>query len=175
MSEIKLKQVATMKGGVWDKIHESARRVYDPEGLAPTIHTCGGGNLEPKIVAVRGCEVNILTPKRTEYGKRVRKQYESGQLTEKRKNMQRLEKRKDGLTNTITTVQKDNYLLVPKKTNPIIRKLTPRECFRLMAFTDTDFDKVKAVGMSDSQCYKQAGNSIVVTVLEAIFKEMIGE
>lgn len=59
------------------------------------------------------------------------------------------------------------------KTKNIIRKLTPRECFRLMSFTDADFDKVKAIGISDSQCYKQAGNSIVVTVPEAIFREMI--
>ncbi len=165
--EIKLKQVADLKHYKNDQMN----RVYSPDGLCPTIETISGGGREPKIVAVRGREARILTPKRTEYGKAVRKLYESGQLTEKRKNMQQLEKRKDGLTNTITTVQKDNYLLLPKK-KPIIRKLTPRECFRLMAFTDADFDKVKAIGMSDSQCYKQAGNSIVVSVLEAIFKEM---
>ena len=54
-----------------------------------------------------------------------------------------------------------------------IRKLTPRECFRLMNFDDEDFDKAKAAGVSDSQLYRQAGNSIVVAVLEAIFKEML--
>lgn len=54
-----------------------------------------------------------------------------------------------------------------------IRKLTPRECFRLMDFDDEDFDKAKAAGVSDSQLYKQAGNSIVVAVLEAIFKQML--
>ena len=53
-----------------------------------------------------------------------------------------------------------------------IRKLTPRECWRLMGFTDEDFDKAKEVN-SDSQLYKQAGNSIVVQVLEAIFREML--
>ena len=53
-----------------------------------------------------------------------------------------------------------------------IRKLTPRECWRLMGFTDEDFDKAKKVN-SDSQLYKQAGNSIVVQVLEAIFREML--
>jgi DNA (cytosine-5)-methyltransferase 1 len=41
-----------------------------------------------------------------------------------------------------------------------------------MGFTREDFFKVKAVGISDSQCYKQAGNSIVVQVLEAIFRNM---
>lgn len=54
-----------------------------------------------------------------------------------------------------------------------IRKLTPRECWRLMGFSDEDFDKAKAAGISDTQLYKQAGNSIVVDVLMAIFKELI--
>lgn len=54
-----------------------------------------------------------------------------------------------------------------------VRKLTPRECWRLMDFDDEDFDKAKATGISDSQLYKQAGNSIVVAVLQAIFGELI--
>lgn len=53
-----------------------------------------------------------------------------------------------------------------------IRKLTPRECYRLMGFDDEDFDRAKEVN-SETQLYKQAGNSIVVDVLEAIFKEML--
>jgi len=51
-----------------------------------------------------------------------------------------------------------------------IRKLTPRECWRLMGFDDTDFDKAQAIGTSNTQLYKQAGNSIVVNVLENIIK-----
>ncbi|RBR36052.1 DNA cytosine methyltransferase [Enterococcus cecorum] len=54
---------------------------------------------------------------------------------------------------------------------PIIRKLTPRECWRLMGFDDSDFEKAEQVN-SNTQLYKQAGNSIVVNVLEAIFSEM---
>lgn len=53
-----------------------------------------------------------------------------------------------------------------------IRKLTPKECWRLMGFDDEDFEKASKVN-SNSQLYKQAGNSIVVNVLEAIFKELI--
>lgn len=53
-----------------------------------------------------------------------------------------------------------------------IRKLTPKECWRLMGFDDEDFEKASEVN-SDTQLYKQAGNSIVVDVLEAIFKEML--
>lgn len=52
-----------------------------------------------------------------------------------------------------------------------VRKLTPREYWRLMGFTDEDFDKVRPI-MSDRQLYKQAGNSIVVNVLEGILKNL---
>ena len=52
-----------------------------------------------------------------------------------------------------------------------IRKLAPKECWRLMGFDDTDFEKAEAVN-SNTQLYKQAGNSIVVPVLENIFSEL---
>ena len=53
-----------------------------------------------------------------------------------------------------------------------VRKLTERECWRLMGFSDEDVDKVKAAGISKSQMYKQAGNSIVVDVLYHIFNSL---
>ena len=53
-----------------------------------------------------------------------------------------------------------------------IRKLTPKECWRLMDFTDEDYEKAEAVN-SNTQLYKQAGNSIVKAVLMAIFKQMM--
>lgn len=53
-----------------------------------------------------------------------------------------------------------------------IRKLTPKECYRLMGFSDEDFDKASKFN-SNAQLYKQAGNSIVVNVLEAIFKQLL--
>lgn len=53
-----------------------------------------------------------------------------------------------------------------------IRKVTPKECWRLMGFTDDDYEKAEKVN-SETQLYRQAGNSIVVNVLEAIFKEML--
>lgn len=123
---------------------------------------------------------------------------------------QRLEIKADGLSNTLTTIQKDNLVVEPmaldeqngyirtdgcvgtvmtdgsspKHNNRIVepdnsldnfkvRKLTPKECFRLMIFDDSDYEKCKAAGISDSAIYKQAGNSIVVKVLMAIFKELI--
>ena len=58
-------------------------------------------------------------------------------------------------------------------TRPLrIRKLTPKECFRLMGFSDEDFSKAEQVPTSNAQLYKQAGNSIVVNVLEEILKEL---
>lgn len=54
-----------------------------------------------------------------------------------------------------------------------IRKITPLECWRLMGFDDEDFYKAKNVPTSDTQLYKQAGNSIVVNVLEEIFKKLL--
>lgn len=53
-----------------------------------------------------------------------------------------------------------------------IRKLTPKECWRLMGFTDDEFQKAESV-VSNTQLYKQAGNSIVVDVLENVFRQMI--
>lgn len=53
-----------------------------------------------------------------------------------------------------------------------IRRLTPREAWRLMNFTDEQFDKAKTAGLSDTQLYKQAGNSIVVGVLEQIMNNL---
>lgn len=54
-----------------------------------------------------------------------------------------------------------------------IRKLTPRECFRLMGVSDADIDKIQAAGISKSQQYKMAGNSIVVNTLAAIFRQLL--
>ena len=114
-------------------------------------------------------ESQVLTPKRTEYGKQIRKAYESGQIQESRHNMTELEPRQDNVSNTLTTVQKDNLLL--EKPQYRIRKLTPRECGRLMGVSDEDIDKMEAVN-SNTQLYKQFGNSIVVDVMCAMFKNL---
>lgn len=53
-----------------------------------------------------------------------------------------------------------------------VRKLTPLECLKLMGFDEEDYKKLKDAGISDTQIYKQAGNSIAVNVAEAIFKEL---
>lgn len=67
---------------------------------------------DPICVAMRGRESACLTPKRTEYGKQIRKEYEARIVKEQRKNIQQLEPREDGKTNCLTTVQKDNLVIV---------------------------------------------------------------
>lgn len=67
---------------------------------------------DPICVAMRGRESACLTPRRTEYGKQIRKEYEAGIVKEQRKNIQQLEPMEDGKTNCLTTVQKDNLIIV---------------------------------------------------------------
>lgn len=82
----------------------------------------------------------------------------------------------DGISPTLNTMQGGGS--EPKVTIDAppdmlrIRKLTPKECWRLMGFDDDDFEKAQASGVSNSQLYKQAGNSIVVNVLEKIFANL---
>lgn len=70
---------------------------------------------------------------------------------------------------TVTAVMKNSY---PQYR---IRRLTPLECWRLMGFDDSDYKKAKEIGMSDTQLYKQAGNSIVVNVLQKILDKLLKE
>ena len=73
----------------------------------------------------------------------------------------------------ISTAMTTGFLpSIKESTSYRIRKLTPRECFRLMGVTETDIDKIQQSGISNSQQYKMAGNSIVVDVLYYIFKNM---
>lgn len=258
---------------------------------------------EPFVVASRGREPNVLTPKRTEEAKLLRKDYENHRINIQRKYMQQMEPRTDGVSNTITSVQKDNMLLEPlrikantregfaeveeygavnisqpssrtrrgrvqgnkgdiigtlltgeenavlepkaeevrrvaeevrrqpcgvtvDKDNNLrpyrqdkaksgvaelqtefaesvgstltsarpnnvygdtfpyrIRRLVPRECFRLMDVADEDYDRIKnyvkghrkngkPMYISESQQYKLAGNSIVVACMEHIFEQL---
>ena len=136
---------------------ESTNRIYDVGGCSPTLSTMQGGNQEPKIlesqiVAMRGRNPDNPSDRTV------------GSPTE-----QRLEANAQGTSNCLTSVQKDNLLL--EKPQYRIRKLTPRECGRLMGVSDEDIDKMAAVN-SNTQLYKQFGNSIVVDVMCAMFKNL---
>ena len=134
-------------GDVEIKGNDSIKRVYDENGLSPTLTTMEGGNRQPKIL------VNDIKTMYNPYHDKVISDVAPTQTAN------------CGSSTSSATVliQYNDYR---------IRKLTPRECYRLMGFSDEDFDKVKSVGMSDTQCYKQAGNSIVVNCLMAIFTNM---
>ena len=83
-------------------------------------------------------------------------------------NMNKIVLNPDGISTTINA-QSNNSLQKIKEPSLRIRKLTPLECWRLMGFDDEDFYKAQGAGISNTQFYKQAGNSIVVNVLEKIF------
>lgn len=126
-------------------------------------------------------EPQVMTPKRTEFGKQVRKDYESGNLLMSRHDMTTMEPRTDGVSNTLTSVQKDNYLCTPEATkscqqgvvtNYRIRKLTPRECLRLMGVEEKDIETLLNAGLSNTRLYALAGNSIVVDNLYHILRTM---
>ena len=84
----------------------------------------------------------------------------------------------EGLSPTLRTVtggHNEPKVVEQKQPRYRIRKLTPRECFRLMDVDDADIDKIQAAGISNSQQYKLAGNSIVVNVLYHLFRKMFVE
>ena len=181
--------------------------------------------------------LGVLRNVRTEYGKEIRKDYEDGKIDISRHDFLASEVSEDGITNTLSTVQKDNQLAVKvseatkqgyaecrvgvdtvnlsvpgSKTRRgrvgkeiantldtscnqgifvqvseelvvyavwyekyqcyiAIRKLTPKECFRLQGWSDDYFEKAQFVN-SDSQLYKQAGNGVTVSVIKAIAEKM---
>ena len=154
--------------------------------------------LEPKTDGKTNCLTSVakdnlvycLTPKRTEYGKKIRKDYESGKIKEHRKNISQLEPREDGKTNTISTVQKDNLIIQKSRgfnkggehidKSPTLtgnswennnhlsngyklRRLTVIECARLQTVPEW----YKFV-ISDSQAYKMLGNGWTIEVIKHI-------
>ena len=157
-------------------------RIYDPSGLAPTLNTVGGGNLEPKITIdgltrdTQKQKARVFNPSglaasliATDY-KEPPQISVIGQLKggEKGRVVDR-----DGIGYTLTATEYKDPLKIAEHGNTYgvrIRKLTPRECWRLMGFLDEEFDRVH--GISNSQLYKQAGNSIVVNVLSALLSQL---
>ena len=230
--------------GLINSNYDQNKRFYDPVGLSPTLSTMGGGQREPKVI-----EPFVVAS-------RGRNPENPSDRTTGVPTVQRLEPKFDGTTNTLTTVQKDNYVAIktantkgydwatdgdgvdlaypdsktrrgrvghgvaktlptsdsqgvielnktPKHQQDLIqhenglcrtipagthgstphllktatgdyriRKLTPKECYRLMGFDDASFDRASKV-ISRTKLYKTAGNSIVVPVLEAILKELL--
>jgi DNA (cytosine-5)-methyltransferase 1 len=183
---------ASFAGAVWNK-----------DGLLPTLTTMQGGGREPMIIdsyTTRGS--NVASAIRASYSKNgernVIENIESGKGYEgvieiKQATKEGSIKCKVGgcydasypdsttrrgrvqnggdVTPTITAEGSENINYI--ETEYRIRKLTPKECWRLMGYTDEDFEKAHNAGVSNSQLYKQAGNAIVKQVLMAIFSQML--
>ena len=115
-NQANIKQIGNINNSTSFGGNPQTGRVYDIEGISPTLNTMQGGGLEPKIAIKEGT--------------------------------------------------KKGYALGLK-----IRKLTPRECWRLQAFPDWAFDKAQEVN-SKTQLYKQAGNSVTVNVIKAIAERL---
>lgn len=131
--------------------------VFDTEGVYPSICARTHGNCNPSILvkeatkkgyaeATEGDAINLEQPNSKTRRGRVG----------------------HGVAQTLTTSCNQGVVVPPLR----IRKLTPKECWRLMGFDDEVFEKAQAVN-SNTQLYKQAGNSIVVNVLEKIFTNLL--
>ncbi|MHC3757465.1 DNA cytosine methyltransferase [Streptococcus suis] len=144
-------------------------RIYDPNGISPCLNTMQGGNREPKIIQ-RGHGYNQggehdITPTLTSNSWQENNHVKVYDFYNR--------KTKDEVGTLTASGHQGN---TKAGTFGIldgirIRKLTPRECWRLQGFPDWAFDKAQAVN-SNSQLYKQAGNSVTVNVIEAIAKRL---
>ena len=193
---MEIKEIGNLKEGQQSWKSPQTGRVYDPKGISPTLNTCGGGGHEVKIVETKVLG-GIYTDVTENFNRGLYKDMsrtikavknDAGCIERQIVHMrgrnpenpsdrtagipteQRLEVNSDGICGTLTTVQKDN-LLLEYITTYRVRKLTPRECWRLMGFSDEDYEKAAEVN-SKTQLYKQSGNSIVRDVLMAIFSQL---
>lgn len=147
------------------------QEIHDANGIARAVKAGGGSGNVPKVLT----DAQPLKRRRTEEERRRRHLHgDKGAKFSARQ----LEIGNTGVMSAITTVyDKDNIIAEImekelKNKRYRIRKLTARECFRLMDLTESDIDKIQNAGISESQQYKMAGNSIVVACMEGIFKNL---
>jgi len=119
-----------------------AGRIYDSRGISPTLDTCSGGNRMPKVI-IGSMQRHCAISY-------------------------------NGIVPTLTSAMGTGGGHIPMLCMDYleIRKLTPKECWRLQGFDDEDYEKAEKVN-SNTQLYKQAGNSICVNVLEKIFINLL--
>lgn len=176
--EMEVKVIGQMDNTI-DHTFESANRVYDKNGLSPTINCCGGGGLQPKIIddTYANREPRVYE----DYSPALRSEREGLKTIEQdicricavdEQNMNLRHETFGTLTTDGSSPKHNNRVMEYGDTQYRIRKLTPKECWRLMDFTDEDFEKAAQVN-SNTQLYKQAGNSIIRNVLVAILGQMI--
>ena len=149
--------------------HDQNSRVYNPRGLAPTLSTMQGGGQEPKIIQKargfnKGAQHSIAPTLSSN-------SWQENNLVKVVDFYNKITKDEVGTLTSSgggSTVRAGSFGITDGYR---IRKLTPRECWRLQGFPDWSFDKAQEVN-SNSQLYKQAGNSVTVNVIAAIAKEL---
>ena len=144
--------------GVLQPNYNQSGVVYEIDGISPTIRAYQGGNLEPKI---RVKEATKQGYQEAEIGDSVNLSHPNSKTRRGRVGKQ--------IANTLLTGESQGVVEPDFR----IRKLTPKECWRLQGFPDWAFDKAQEVN-SNSQLYKQAGNSVTVNVISAIAQGLGG-
>jgi len=166
---------------------DSTNRFYDVQGISPCLNTMQGGDREPKIAVVgnvnqsgRGMNGEVYNGRRFKsdgeemFTLTAQDRHGVMCINTKNKNGKQPHQqdriyKKSGLMTTISAELNGRFLI---KDEFQIRKLTPRECWRLQGFPDWAFDRAKEVN-SDSQLYKQAGNSVTVPVIHDIARRLV--
>ena len=146
-------------------------KVHSVNKVSPTLNTMQGGDRQPKVA------VPVLTPDRlnkrqSRVGKQVAQTLQSsevnqGVVIDDTQGYDGI-RTYDGISPTLRSSRSGLKTIEGLR----IRKLTPLECWRLQGFTDEQFYKAKDSGVSNSQLYKQSGNSVTVNVVDAIVKEL---
>ena len=169
-------------------------RIYSANGLSPTLNTAQGGGLEPKVLIERPLkgltkngwhfEQNVFsknsiaaTLKATGGSGNIPKIVCKPCLTPDRVNKRQHGRgfKENGNPEFKLISQDEHGVLTEDGKSIAIRKLTPRECWRLQGFSDEQFEKAKKAGISNTQLYKQAGNAVTVDVIEQIGKRLVLE
>lgn len=191
----KILDYADRLGGCFDdeKGKHQAGSVWNKDGLSPTIDTCQGGyrmplvvseeikiekvgnlecegwyEIETRVHSTNGLAPTVETRNRAKYLEDV----EHNTICEQRCD-EGLRFFKDDVCGTIRTINSGgDKRVIEKEPRFRIRKLTPRECLRLMGLSDNDISKIQSTGLSDSSLYKLAGNSIVKQCLDYLHINM---
>lgn len=158
--ECTLIQVAQLQGK-----YEQTGRVHSIEGDCPAVNTCGGGDRAPKAMVRNNTLKGYIE---AESG--------DGIILDQPNSKTKRGRVQKGVSPTVMTSGQVGVILINGEYYAI-RRLTPRECWRVMDFSDGDYDlaekaTVNGRPMSETQLYKQAGNSICVGVLVAIFRDL---
>lgn len=171
--EIKDCKVVGLLGGKFEHTHDLIRRVYDVNAVASTITTCAGGNTEPKIM-----EEYTLSDQMKKYINSYDDRYivNDNALTINKEIAPAITTREGCARADSCSYMSDelpqNYNIANKDITPYrIRKLTERECGRLMGVKDDDIAKI-GKNLSRSAQYHMFGDSIVTSCLMAIFGKM---